>query len=119
MENWENRGRECAAAVLQDAAILSPFLMNPHPYRTPDVYLASFLLNQGAVLTDRVRVGHRRVLFQFVADEKLHHLVRVYWKRFPVQLVPAELFAALQRLKARGRWRRPKVAARAAASART
>lgn len=70
-------------------------------YACPDFYLASFLLYQGAVLVGCTRLGPKRVEFRFVADERLHQLLRAYWSRRPVHLVAAELFDAHRRLKSR------------------
>jgi len=79
--------------------------MTSSSYETPDVYLASFLLCQGAALQAVVRVGARRVLFRFTSDEKLHELLRLYWRRFPMPLVVADLFASFRRLKSLSRRR--------------
>ena len=73
--------------------------VHPSCYETFDVYLASYLLSQGAILQGHERVGKRRTLFRFASDEKLHELLRLYWRRLPMPVVPADLFAALRRLK--------------------
>lgn len=70
-------------------------------YATNDPYLASFLLNQGSVLAGYTRLGPKRVEFRFVADQKLHGLLRLYWSGTRIPLVPARLFAALRTLKSR------------------
>src|SRR5437588_4502500 len=74
-------------------------------HETTDIYLASFLFAQNAILTGCRRVGRRRNSFSFVADEKLHELLRVYWRQVPMTLVPAQLFAALRQLKSLSRLR--------------
>jgi hypothetical protein len=73
--------------------------MSRSHYETSNVYLAAFLLCQGAVLTGYERVSPRRTLFQFRSDEKLHELLRLYWRNDPQPVVSAQLFASLQRLK--------------------
>ena len=73
--------------------------MPPSSYETSDVYLASFLLCQGAVLADCERVSPRRFAFRFRADAQLHDLLRRYRLNTPVALVPLALFAALRELK--------------------
>jgi hypothetical protein len=88
--------------------------MSPSQYETSNIYLASFLLCQGATLLCFERVSARRVQFRFASDEKLHELLRVSWNSVPVTLVPAHLFAALRRLKKIVR-RRPAKATPAAA----
>ena len=70
-------------------------------HKTTDTYLASFLLSQGAPLADCRRLGPKRVEFCFVADERLHGLIRLYWSGEPVLLVPAKLLGALRQLKSR------------------
>ncbi len=70
-------------------------------YRTTDPYLSAFLLCEGAALTGRTRLGPKRVEFRFAADERLHGLLRLYWRGHPLPFVPARLFAALRQLKSR------------------
>ena len=41
----------------------------------------------------------------FVADAKLHVFLRQYWMHVPMTIVPAQLFAALRRLKSLSRLR--------------
>jgi hypothetical protein len=73
--------------------------MSPFPYETPDVYIAAFLLSQGAKFISVTRVGRRRNIFRFESSEMLHELLRLYWRQDPYRLAPAQLFAALRRLK--------------------
>jgi hypothetical protein len=68
-------------------------------YETSNVYLASFLLYLGAVFIGFERVSKRRFLFRFRADEKLHEILRLYWRNTEVPLIPARLFGRLRRLK--------------------
>lgn len=79
--------------------------MNPSHHETPDIYLAAYLLSQGATFVSCRRVGLRRNIFSFVADEKLHELLRLYWRQQPMSLVPALLFSSLRRLKSISRLR--------------
>ena len=82
------------------AAFLPPFAcMNPSRYETSDKYLGSFLLSSGATLTGYARVSKRRVMFRFVANERLHELLRLYRNLTPVTLVPLQFVAALRCLK--------------------
>jgi hypothetical protein len=74
-------------------------------YETSDIYLAAYLLSQGATFVNCRRVGPRRNVFSFAADEKLHELLRLYWMNGPMTLVPGQLFAALRRLKSLSRLR--------------
>jgi hypothetical protein len=73
--------------------------MTSAPYGTSNVYLASFLLCQGAVLLGFERPSRRRFVYRFSADEKLHDLLRLYWSVTPIMLVPDALFGSLRRLK--------------------
>jgi hypothetical protein len=73
--------------------------MTSVPYGTSNVYLASFLLCQGAVLLGFERPSRRRFVYRFSADEKLHELLRLYWSATPINLVPDALFGSLRRLK--------------------
>jgi len=66
---------------------------------TDDPHLAAFLVSEGAALIDLRRVGPKKVLFSFVACQELHVLLRVYWSRYPVLVVPAVLFDTLHKLK--------------------
>jgi hypothetical protein len=69
------------------------------PYGTSNVYLASFLLCQGADFLGFERPSRRRFVYHFSADEKLHELLRLYWSATPISLVPDALFGSLRRLK--------------------
>jgi hypothetical protein len=68
-------------------------------YETSDVYLASFLLCQGATLQSYEHASPRRVVFRFVTDEQFHAMLRLYWSNAPATVVPSALFTALRRLK--------------------
>jgi len=70
-------------------------------YATQDPYLASFLLSQGAVLVGHTRLAPKRVEFRFLTSEGLHQLLRLYWSRRHILVVPAELFDALRKFKSR------------------
>ena len=83
--------------------------MNSSHYETSNVYLASFLRCQGMKLDGFERVSPRRVQFRFVAHEKIHELLRLYWGNVPLPLVPAALFASLRDLKSLIRRRPGKV----------
>lgn len=87
--------------------------MLPSLYETSNIYLASFLRTQGATLLGFERVGKRRIVFRFAADEKLHDLVRWYWSATPAPVVPLALFGSLRRLKSLVRRRPESTAARA------
>jgi hypothetical protein len=76
--------------------------MDAPQYKTTDVYLSAFLLSEGAALQGRTRLAPKRVEFRFRADERLHELLRWYWRGQPLPLVPARLFASLRTLKGRG-----------------
>ena len=75
--------------------------MNAALHRTTDPYLASFLSSQKAALAGCTRIGPKKVEFRFVADRRLHALLRLYWSGEPVLLVPARLLASLRALKSR------------------
>jgi hypothetical protein len=81
------------------AAFPSPFRMTPSTYKTTDFFLASYLLDQGAILAGHQRVSPRGVVFRFASDERLHELLRLYWRGVPLPLVPIRIFAAFRRLK--------------------
>jgi len=90
--------------------------MSPSHYETSNVYLASFLLCQGATLTGYEHVSLRRVVFRFASDERLHEWLRLYWCNAPITLLPDRLFGSLRRLKSLVR-RRPEKIVSADASA--
>jgi hypothetical protein len=73
--------------------------MTPPLYRTVDIYLASFLLCQGAKLVSYQKVRPKRTEFRFLANEDLHHQLRLYWSRERVLVVPFKLLGSLYRLK--------------------
>lgn len=75
------------------------------PYETSDVYLASYLICQGATLAGTERVGPRRTMFRFESDKFLHALLRVYWSNDDIQVPPTRLFSSLRTLKSRIRKR--------------
>src|SRR5581483_9417000 len=66
-----------------------------------DPYLASFVLSEGGILADCIRISPKKVEFRFVADLHVHSLLRLYWSGMKTSLVPGRLFAALQQLKSR------------------
>jgi hypothetical protein len=68
-------------------------------YVTHDIHVASFLLNEGATFLGCERLKPKKVAFAFVADEELHMLLRLYWRRQPLPIVPAKLLAAHFQLK--------------------
>ena len=78
----------------------NPHMIAPH-HRTTDTALASFLLSQGAVLASGQRLTPKKVEFRFVADRRLHGLLRLYWSKEPVLLVPSRLMEAHRCLKSR------------------
>ncbi len=75
--------------------------MPPPLYRTTDFHLAGFLKSQGVALEGCTRVGPKRVEFRFIADRRLHELLRLYWSGQPILLVPGRLTEALRTLKSR------------------
>src|SRR5207302_2403786 len=83
------------------AALLPHTRMTLLPYETTDVYLASYLLCQGATLVETERIGPRRTMFRFQSDEFLHALLRVYWSNDRILVPPTQLFDSLRKLKSR------------------
>lgn len=75
--------------------------MTPPEYITTDFFLASFLAHRGATLIDLKRHGPKKVEFRFVADEQLHHLLRIFWSCELTPVIPWELFLTYHRLKCR------------------
>lgn len=75
--------------------------MSPPLYRTTDLYLACFLLHANAVLAGRRRLRPKKSEFSFVADERLHELLRLYWRETPAAVVPARFLRTLTFLKRR------------------
>jgi hypothetical protein len=75
--------------------------MTAQHHVTTDPYLASFLVSQKAELAGCRRVGPKKVAYRFVATERLHRLLRLYWSGEPVWLVPSRLMGHLQTLKSR------------------
>lgn len=73
--------------------------MTASRYETSNTFLASFLLSQGVRLGSFEHVSARRVLYRFVADDKLHECLRLYWSGIPTPITPGYLFATLHRLK--------------------
>jgi len=73
--------------------------MTHSQYETSNPYLATFLLCCEARLVSFTRVSPRRFLFRFVADVRLHQLLRLWWSNTAVPLVPTRIFATLQRLR--------------------
>ena len=82
-------------------ALLSPACMNAAIHITNDPYLASFVLSEGAVLTGSTRLGPKTVEFRFIADRRLHDLLRLYRSGERIFVSPVQLFAALRMLKKR------------------
>lgn len=68
-------------------------------YRTTDPYLAAFLCSRGVPLEGCTRLRPKKAEFRFPADRDLHGLLRLYRSGQFVPVIPAELFAALRRLK--------------------
>jgi hypothetical protein len=75
------------------------------PYETSDVYLASYLLCQGATLLETERVGARRHIFRFESNEYLHALLRAYWSNDDIIVPATRLYDSLRGLKSRIRKR--------------
>lgn len=77
-----------------------------HP--TLDQYLASFLLSEEAALAGVTRLGPKTVEARFIADRRLHELLRLYRSDLAIPIVPARLFAAHREFKrlcrAHARW---------------
>src|SRR5437870_9609206 len=86
------------------ASFPNPFMTDSR-YETSNVHLASFLFSQGAILIGHERVSPRRTVFSFRSDEKLHDLLRRYWRNEPMPIIAVQLFSALQQLKSRIRRR--------------
>jgi hypothetical protein len=63
------------------------------------LYLAAFLLSQGIRLAGCDRSNPHRLRFFFPASARLHGLLRIYWSRQPIPLVPADFFRSFQRFK--------------------
>lgn len=80
-------------------------VMSSPAYVTSDVYLAAFFLSQGLGLISCERVSARRNEFRFASSEKLHELLRLYWRRDALPLVPFHLFESLRKLKSIARQR--------------
>ena len=72
-------------------------------HATLDPYLASFLLAEDAILADVTRTGPKRVEVRFVADWRLHELLRLYRSGRAIPLVPSRLFDAFKRIKSLSR----------------
>ncbi len=70
-------------------------------YRTTDLHLASFLLHCGTVLAGCRRLRPKKNEFQFLADARLHQLLRLYWSATPTRIVPSRLLGTLTFLKRR------------------
>lgn len=75
--------------------------MSPPLYRTTDIYLACFLLHADAVLAGCRRLRPKKSEFSFIADERLHQLLRLYWREVPAPVVPARFLRTLTFLKRR------------------
>jgi Domain of unknown function (DUF5659) len=105
------------AASSTMAPLLTHLPMTYSHYETSNVYLAAFLLCQGATLLGFERVSPRRNIFRFASDETLHGLLRLYWKNVPFTIVPTELFDSLRSLKSRTRLRPAAMRGRSAGTA--
>src|SRR5689334_13283328 len=100
LQNWQNRGRDKAAESPHAGCILCPAPAMELPiYRTTDPYLASFLSHRDAVLAGCKRLRPKKNEFQFVADARLHNLLRLYWSGTPTVVVPSQLLKRQQFLK--------------------
>ncbi len=82
-----------------------PSLNAPHD-TTNDPYLASFVLSEGAVLAGCTRLGPKKVEFRFLADQRLHELLRLYWSGVATPIAPLRLFGVHRELKKRSITRR-------------
>ncbi len=82
-------------------ALLPPARMSAPHYTTNDPYLASFLLSERAVLAGFRRIAPKTVEFRFLADRRLHELIRLYWSDEPAFVVPRKHFDALRWFKKR------------------
>lgn len=71
----------------------------PPTYVTTDLYLSAFLCHKGAIMEGLRRLGPKRVEFRFAADERLHHLLRLYWSGSLTPVVPWEMFMSMRTLK--------------------
>ena len=70
-------------------------------YTTGDPHLAAYVVSEGTPLLYLERLSRRRVLFTFPASRGLHVLLRLYWGRHPIPVVPAVLLETLHDLKCR------------------
>ena len=68
-------------------------------HATTDPLLAGYLDAQGAALDHCQRLGPKKVAYRFVADERLHGLLRLYWSGQPVPMVPGRFAESLRKLK--------------------
>src|SRR4051812_15495975 len=84
-----------------DGGVSSPHPMSFLPYETSDVYLASYLLCQGATLLETERVSPRRTIFRFESDEYVHSLLRAYWSNDDIVVPATRLYDSLRGLKSR------------------
>ncbi|MFH0851712.1 MAG: hypothetical protein V1876_03100 [Candidatus Peregrinibacteria bacterium] len=74
--------------------------MQPSTYLDlSDLYVASFLVSQGAQLEGTERTPDGRVHFLLRRMEGMDELLQAYWSNSPVSVVPAQLFASLKFLK--------------------
>ena len=70
-------------------------------HTTGDFHLAAFLVSEGIPLLYLDRVSTKRVFFTFPASRELHVLLRLFWGRHPIPVVPAALLDTLHDLKCR------------------
>lgn len=68
-------------------------------HTTTDIHLAGYLDANGATLHHTRRLGPKKVAYRFVADERVHGLLRLYWGGQPVPMVPGQFAASLRKLK--------------------
>lgn len=64
-----------------------------------DLYVAAYLVSQGAQLEGTERAPDGRVHFHLRRMEGMEDLLQMYWQNTPVPIVPAQLFSALRYLK--------------------
>lgn len=73
--------------------------MTPPLYRTNDIYLASFLVSRGIDLEGCTRLRPKKTEYLFVADERLHELLQLYWGETLLPAVPKQLLKTLHQLR--------------------
>ena len=68
-------------------------------YTTTDPHIAGYLDASGAALDHCRRLGPKKVAYRFVADARLHSLLRLYWSGQTVPMVPGQFAESLRKLK--------------------